>query len=265
MLSLPAALLLALVLLGLWLLSLAIRDASIVDIFWGPGFAIVAWVCAYEQGFELGQGQWLLLSLVSLWAARLGLYLAWRNLGHGEDRRYQAMRKRAGERFWLWSLYAIFGLQGSLLFLISSPVQTALLGTSADAFAPLAYVGLALWVVGFAFESIGDAQLARFKAKPENAGKVMDRGLWAWTRHPNYFGDFMIWWGHFVIARSLGAPWWTAVGPVVMSILLMRVSGVPMLERGMAKRRPAYADYIARTSPFFPRPPKTNLSTDEAV
>ena len=256
MLSLLAAKLLALALVSLWLLSVAIRDASIVDIFWGPGFALVAWGCAYEQGLELGPGQWLLLALVTVWAARLGLYLAWRNLGHGEDRRYQAMRARIGPRFWLVSLGTVFTLQGALLFLISSPVQTALHGGSDAGVGPLALAGLAAWLVGFAFETIGDAQLARFKADPDNADKVMDRGLWGWTRHPNYFGDFMIWWGHFLVALSLGAPWWTVVGPVAMSFLLMRVSGVPMLERGMAERRPKYADYVARTSAFFPRPPR---------
>ncbi len=256
MLSLPAALVLATVLFCLWLLSLAIRDASIVDIFWGPGFALVAWVCAYTQDFALSTGQWLLLVLVSLWAVRLGAYLAWRNLGHGEDRRYQAMRARAGRRFWSWSLYAVFGLQGTLLFIISSPVQTTLLTDSGAALGPLSWIGVALWAVGFVFESVGDAQLARFKADPANADQVMDRGLWGWTRHPNYFGNFMIWWGHFVIAISLGAPWWTLVAPVIMSILLMRVSGVPLLERGMAERRSKYADYIERTSAFFPRPPR---------
>lgn len=256
MLSLLAAKLLALALVSLWLLSVAVRDASLVDIFWGPGFALVAWACAYEQGLELGPGQWLLLGLVSVWAARLGLYLAWRNLGHGEDRRYQAMRARIGPHFWLVSLVSVFALQGALLFSISSPVQTALRGGTDAGLGPLAWLGLAAWAVGFAFETVGDAQLARFKADPANADEVMDRGLWAWTRHPNYFGDFMIWWGHFLVARSLGAPWWTLVGPVTMSILLMRVSGVPMLERGMAERRPKYADYVARTSAFFPRPPR---------
>ena len=256
MLSLPAALALALALVLLWVISVIARDTSIVDIFWGPGYAIVAWVCAWSVDFELEPGQWLLLALVSIWAARLGLYLAWRNLGHGEDKRYQGFRERAGKHYWWRSLITVFGLQGTLLFIISAPIQTTLLADEVAALGPLTAIGGLLWLLGFGFEAIGDAQLARFKANPDNAGKVMDRGLWGWTRHPNYFGDFALWWGHFVIAWSLGAPWWTAVGPVIMSILLMRVSGVPMLERGMRETRPAYADYVERTSAFFPRPPK---------
>lgn len=256
MISFDAALVLMVALTSLWALSVALRDASIVDIFWGPGFALLAWVCARERGFELGSGQWLLVILVSVWALRLGGYLAWRNLGHGEDRRYQAMRARIGPRFWLISLGSVFGLQGVLMFMVSSPVQAALLTAGETALGPLAYAGLALWIVGFGFETVGDAQLARFKADPANAGAVMDRGLWGWTRHPNYFGDFMVWWGLFVIALSLGAPWWTLVSPVIMSVLLMRVSGVPMLERTIGERRPGYSEYVARTSSFFPRPPK---------
>jgi steroid 5-alpha reductase family enzyme len=120
----------------------------------------------------------------------------------------------------------------------------------------LAALGLACWLIGFAFETIGDAQLARFKADPRSTGQVMDRGLWRYTRHPNYFGDFMVWWGHFGLALALGAPWWTLLSPAIMSFLLMKVSGVPMLERGMSERRPGYAEYVRRTSAFFPRRPR---------
>jgi len=255
MLSLPAALALALAVISLWLISVVIRDTSIVDIFWGPGFALVGWVCAGSRGFELGAGQWLLLALVSVWGLRLGVYLGWRNLGHGEDKRYRAMRERVGPHYWWLSLISVFGLQATLIFVIAMPIQTTVLAEQVPAIGWLTLVGAGAWLLGFAFEAIGDAQLARFKADPDNAGEVMDRGLWGWTRHPNYFGDFCLWWGHSLIAWSLGAPWWTAVAPVVMSILLMKVSGVPLLERGLRERRPGYAAYAERVPAFFPRPP----------
>ncbi|MCA9684710.1 MAG: DUF1295 domain-containing protein [Myxococcales bacterium] len=268
MISSLAALVLLAVLAGFWLLSVFVRDASIIDVFWGPGFALVAGVCAATRGTALDPWRMLLLVMVTVWGLRLGLYLARRNLsrehlaardGSGEDRRYQAMRARIGPRFWLISLGTVFALQGCLLFVVSLPIQTALLGTteiSGLRLAP-AIIGVALWAVGLLFEAVGDAQLARFKADPANAGQVMDRGLWRYTRHPNYFGDFLIWWGHFAVAAALGAPWWTAVGPVIMSILLTRVSGVPLLERDLRKRRAGYEEYVRRTSAFFPRPPRS--------
>jgi steroid 5-alpha reductase family enzyme len=240
--------------IGLWLISLAIRNVSIVDIFWGPGFAIVAWTIAWQRGWSLAPAQWLLVGLVTTWALRLGLHLARRNLGKGEDYRYAAMRTRAGPRFASTSLVGVFGLQGALIWIIALPVQAALFGGGEPTWSLVA-IGLACWLIGFAFEAIGDAQLARFKADPRSAGQVMDRGLWRYTRHPNYFGDFMVWWGHFGLALALGAPWWTILSPAIMSFLLMKVSGVPMLERGMSERRPGYAEYVRRTSAFFPRPP----------
>jgi steroid 5-alpha reductase family enzyme len=249
-------LVLAASLLLLWLISIAITDASIVDVFWGPGFAIVGWTCAWSRGFELDAGQWLLLALVSVWALRLGVYLGARNLGHGEDRRYRAMRERIGPRFALISLVLVFGLQGAMLWVISLPLQAALLAGGGPWFGVVAIASLSLWLVGLWFESVGDWQLARFKADPRNAGRIMDRGLWAWTRHPNYFGDFAVWWGHFGLALALGVPWWTIVSPIVMSVLLMKISGVPLLEASLRARRPGYAEYVRRTSAFFPRPPR---------
>jgi steroid 5-alpha reductase family enzyme len=142
------------------------------------------------------------------------------------------------------------------VLVVSLPVQAALMSDATDPSVPLGVAGVVVWAVGMLFEAGGDAQLARFKADPENEGKVLDTGFWRYTRHPNYFGDFMVWWGHFLVALSLGAPWWTAVGPLVMSGLLMKVSGVPLLEKSMKQRRPAYADYVARTSAFFPWPPR---------
>jgi steroid 5-alpha reductase family enzyme len=246
--------LLAGIMLVLWLVSLALRNASIVDIFWGFGFVIVVWVTFVAVGSAAPRS--LLISvLTSLWGLRLAGYLAWRNCGKGEDYRYQAMRESYGSRFPLISLFLVFWLQGLLMWLVAFPIQAAHFGA-----VPLGWidaVGASVWAVGWLFESVGDLQLARFKADPGNRGKVMDRGLWRYTRHPNYFGDFLVWWGLYSIAAA-GHAWWTIFSPVIMSILLIRVSGVTLLERSLKTKRPGYEDYIARTSPFFPWPPGRN-------
>jgi steroid 5-alpha reductase family enzyme len=195
----------------------------------------------------------LVASLVSLWGIRLGAYLAWRNLGHGEDKRYTAMRKRHGDAWWWRSLFIVFGLQGVLVWIVSMPVR-AVANAPGLELGGLDFVGLALVVIGVGFESIGDLQLARFKADPAHKGLIMDRGLWRYTRHPNYFGDFVTWWGFGVFGLATGA-WWTLIGPLVMSVLLMKVSGKDLLEKGM-KGRPGYEDYLKRTSGFFPWVPK---------
>jgi steroid 5-alpha reductase family enzyme len=238
---------------ALWVVSLALRDASIVDIFWGAGFVLVAWVAFAAADGSAGR-RWLLVVLTTVWGLRLAVYLAWRNVGKGEDFRYQAMRARAGGRFWIVSLSQVFGLQGALMWLVSLPVQAGMVPGSQ--IGPLAWVGFAVWMIGLCFETIGDAQLARFKADPANRGRVMDRGLWRYTRHPNYFGDFCIWWGLYIVALDASGTWWTVVGPLVMSTLLIRVSGAALLEKSLTSRREGYADYIRRTSGFFPRPPR---------
>jgi steroid 5-alpha reductase family enzyme len=239
----------------LWLVSLARRDASIVDIYWGPGFALIGAVaCAVGSGGQPARRA-LSLGLVALWGLRLGSYLFWRNRGSGEDYRYAAMRRRHGERFGLVSLGTVFGLQGALAWIVSLPVQVVHVSDGGPLGAFDA-AGALLFAIGFAFEAIGDWQLARFKADPAHAGLVMDRGLWRYTRHPNYFGDAVVWWGLFAIALATPAGLWTLPSPLLMSFLLLRVSGVPLLERGLRKRRPGYADYVARTSAFFPLPPR---------
>jgi len=243
----------------LWLLSVALRDASIVDIFWGAGFALVAAIgLAYGEGAQPRRA--LIAGMTLLWGLRLAAYLFWRNAGHGEDVRYQAMRRHHGERFWLKSLGTVFGLQGLLVLIVSLPVQMTQSASGPAELGLLDGLGVVLFAAGLFFESVGDAQLARFKADPENAGQVMNRGLWAWTRHPNYFGDFLVWWGIFAVSVSTFSTHPVAalgiVGPLVMSFLLMRVSGVPLLERRLVKTRPGYAEYAARTPAFFPRPPR---------
>jgi steroid 5-alpha reductase family enzyme len=232
------------------------RDTlSIVDIVWGLGFAVIAWVT-----FALADGSTprrvLIVVLTTIWGLRLATYLAARNLGKPEDFRYAAMRRRYGDRFTLVSLGLVFGLQAVLMWIVSLPIQVAQVQETPSGLTALDVAGAALWAVGVAFESIGDAQLARFKRDSANAGRVMDRGLWRFTRHPNYFGDFLVWWGLYLIALATGDAWWTVIGPVVMSVLLLRVSGVTLLERSLRKRRPGYEDYARRTSAFLPRPPR---------
>jgi len=238
---------------ALWLVSLVVKDASIVDPFWGPSFAIVAWT-AYAAADDPGGRGLLAAVLVTVWAVRLGTHLAVRNLGHGEDFRYQAFRRRWGSRFWIVSLGTVFLLQAALMWIVSLPVQVAMVNGGDPG--PLAFSGVAMWAVGLFFETLGDYQLVRFQRNPDNKGRVMDRGLWRYTRHPNYFGDFSVWWGLFLVAVSGSASIWTIIGPIVMSTLLLRVSGVALLEKSLSKRRPGYAEYAARTNAFFPGVPK---------
>ena len=240
---------------GLWLVSLAIKNASIVDIFWGAGFALIAIVTfALTDGYA--PRKLLITTLAVIWGLRLATHIGWRNHGKGEDFRYQAMRKRSGDRFALVSLYTVFGLQGVLMWVISLPLQFAQLSREPARLTWLDILGSALWVIGLSFEAIGDWQLAKFKADPANKGKVMDRGLWAYTRHPNYFGDALLWWGFFLIALANPANWWTVMSPLLMTTLLMKVSGVALLEKTLVKTRPEYREYVQRTSAFFPLLPK---------
>jgi steroid 5-alpha reductase family enzyme len=240
---------------ALWAVSVKVRDTSIVDIFWGSGFVVIAWV-SYTIGDGSADRRLLLAVLTTVWGLRLTLHLARRNLGKGEDSRYQAMRARHGDRWPMRSLWAVFWGQGLLMWIVALPIQVAAGDSTPAGLIWLDYLGAAVWLVGLLFESIGDWQLSQFKADPANQGKVMDQGLWAWTRHPNYFGDFTVWWGIYLIALSTTSAWWTIIGPIVMSVLLIRVSGAALLERGMKKTRPGYEEYVRRTSGFFPRPPR---------
>jgi len=252
----PATFAITLVIMcSLWLASRKLRDVSIVDLYWGPGFAVIAWV-AWTLG-EGGARATLVVALATLWGIRLGAYLFIRNRGKPEDYRYAAMRRRHGDRFATLSLFTVFLLQGVLMWIVSLPLQVVQMdgGNHLNA---LDVLGVALFALGFAFESVGDYQLARFKAVPRNTGQVMDRGLWAWTRHPNYFGDFTLWWGFAAFALAVGA-YWTLVGPLVMSIFLMRISGAALLEKGLRKSKPKYAEYESCTSAFFPFPPRKRL------
>ena len=249
---LAAIVTIACLMLATWSVSLLRRDASIVDIVWGLGFVLVAWAAKFVTGGS-GAGNWLLLLMVTVWGLRLAGYLAKRNLGKGEDFRYKAMRRKHGERFAIVSLYTVFGLQGALMFVVSLPVTMGQRDTSADA-GFVVFLGFVVWAIGIYFEAVGDAQLARFKRDPRNEGQIMDQGLWALTRHPNHFGDALVWWGLAIVGSSQGAGVWAFLGAGVMTVLLVRVSGAAMLDRLLAKRKPGYAEYMARTSGFIPMP-----------
>ncbi len=244
---------------GLWAVSVRIHDVSIVDPVWGPAFVVVALVSALVGDADIGGGggrRWLLFAMTALWGLRLGGYLIVRKRSDpGEDRRYTKMREKRGEgSFALYSLVVVFLAQGLLVLIVSLPLQVA--AQRRTGLEWLAVVGVALWAVGLFFEAVGDEQLRRFKAREDSSGQVMDTGLWRYTRHPNYFGDFCVWWGLWIVALGAGGTWWTAVGPLVMSFLLIKGSGAALLERDISERRPQYREYIERTSAFFPRPPK---------
>jgi steroid 5-alpha reductase family enzyme len=236
-----------------WILSLPLHNVSIVDSLWSLLFVLAGATYALLSPAPAGARTPLVLTLVTLWALRLSVYITWRNRGHGEDPRYQAIRARNEPNFSFKSLYLVFGLQAVMAWIISLPLLGAIL--SPRPLGPLDAAGALSWLLGFTFEAGGDWQLARFKADPKNRGRVMDRGFWRFTRHPNYFGDFCIWWGFYLIAASGGA-WWSFFGPLLMSLLLMRVSGVTLLEKDISKRRPEYVEYVKRTNAFFPGPRK---------
>ena len=253
---LGAAIAIACMMIAVWAISLVMRDASIVDIAWGSGFVLVAWV-SYWLSDGNSTRSLLLTLLTTIWGLRLAFYLAKRNLGHGEDFRYQSMRRKHGDRFAIVSLYTVFGLQGLLMFIVSLPVQLGQVREE-PGFGIIGVLGVLVWGVGIYFEAVGDAQLARFKRDPANTGKIMDQGLWRYTRHPNYFGDSCVWWGLGLIAAESSLGIYGLIGPAVMTFLLVKVSGAAMLDRAMLKRKPGYENYVATTSGFIPRPPRRN-------
>jgi steroid 5-alpha reductase family enzyme len=236
-----------------WLASLVQHDVSLVDRVWS--LIVAAPAAAYAWALPPGTNPrfTVMAVLLILWALRLATYVTWRNWGHGEDRRYRAIRARNEPNFPLKSIYLIFVLQAVLAWLVSAPFLAALDGRAG--WSLLDTAGVFVAVIGLAFEAIGDQQLAWFKRDPGHRGQVMDRGLWRYTRHPNYFGECCVWWGFFLLALPVGG-WWSMVSPLVMTGLLLKVSGVTLLEKDIGERRPQYRDYIRRTNAFFPGPPK---------
>lgn len=239
----------------LWLWSVLRRDASIVDPWWSMGFLVITVVTGLGHPWTVDQ--MIVAGVVAVWALRLWAYLGLRSRGHPEDPRYAAFRAHYGPaRYWWVSLFQVFVLQGVLMLIISAPLQVIMQSGAPQGPTLNVLVGAGLALFGAAFEAIADAQLARFKADANHRGKVMDRGLWRYSRHPNYFGETLVAWGFWSCALHLPGGLWTAFAPILMTFLLLKVSGVTMLEKGLRKSKPAYADYEARTSAFVPWPPK---------
>jgi steroid 5-alpha reductase family enzyme len=238
----------------LWLFSLIIKNAGIADIFWGIGFIVIAWTA-----FALASGgclpcKYLISAMTTLWGVRLVLHVGIRNWGKPEDFRYAAMRAENGPRWWWLSFLQVFLLQGLLMWIVSVPIIAAQTSGFPAILTPLDLLGASVWTIGLLWETIADVHLTRFKRNPSNKGKLLTTGLWKYSRHPNYFGEALLWWGVYIVALAAGG-WWTIFSPILMTWLLLRVSGVAMLERTM-KLKPGYEDYMRNTSAFIPWFPK---------
>jgi steroid 5-alpha reductase family enzyme len=232
-----------------WVLSLIKRDAGVVDGLWGPAVAATGFAYLATVPHEGGRGA-LAVTLAVVWALRLSAHVLRRNHGRPEDRRYREIRARHEPGFWWKSLYLVFGLQAVLAWIVGLPLYGAVATGGEPGLLDLA--GVLLWAFGLVFESVADYQLLQFQRSKASACGVMDRGLWRYSRHPNYFGEFCLWWGIWLIALAGGA-WWTAIGPALLTLFLLRVSGIALTEKDIASRRPDYQDYVRRTSAFIPR------------
>ena len=242
----------------LWIISLVLKNSSIVDIFWGTGFVISGWVYFVLTPDGYITRKLLLCILTTIWGLRLSVYILWRNWSKGEDFRYQVWRKEAGNQWWWRSFFKVFFLQGVLMWIISAPLLAAQVKGTPDKLAIVDFLAIIVWAFGFFFEAVGDWQLARFKANPANKGKVMSSGVWRFTRHPNYFGDAAQWWAYYLLAVVAGG-FWTIFSPAIMTIFLLRVSGVALLEKTLKETRPGYKEYIEMTSSFIPWFPKRKV------
>jgi steroid 5-alpha reductase family enzyme len=253
----PVYLILGLLILALmtllWLVSLPLKNSSIVDIFWGTGFLITAWAAFLITPDGPTARKLLICALVTIWGLRLSIHIFIRNHGKPEDFRYQKWRQESGKAWWLRSFFRVFLLQGVLMWIISAPLLAAQLVNQPLLW--LDYVAVAIWLIGFFFEAVGDWQLVRFKSIPANKGKILSTGVWRYTRHPNYFGDAAQWWGYYLVATA-GGGWWTLFSPILMTLFLMRVSGVTLLEKSLKEEKPGYQEYMESTSEFIPWLPK---------
>ncbi len=240
-----------------WLVSLRLKNTSIVDIIWGFGFVLVNWVVFFISQENYPVRSWILNILVTLWGLRLTLHILIRNFGKPEDFRYAAWRREHGKKWWWYSYFQTFLLQGTLMFLISVPlIHTQSIATPPQ-IGVLEIVGILLWAIGFFFEAVGDFQLEQFKKNPQNKGKLLNTGVWRFTRHPNYFGDSAQWWGFYLIAAGSSFGFLTIFSPIIMTYFLIKVSGVAMLEKSMADRKPGYREYMQTTNAFIPWFPRT--------
>jgi steroid 5-alpha reductase family enzyme len=238
----------------LWLISVAVRDASIIDVFWGPLFVVIAWVLFAADLESVALKHLVVLFLVTAWGLRLAFHLGARNFGAGEDTRYRLWRAHGGPNWWLKSFYRVYLLQGAIALVVATPIVAAFRATETPFI--VNWIGVPIWIVGFAMEAAADVQLTRFRSLPDSRELVLDTGLWHYSRHPNYFGDALQWWGLGILTFS-GTTWWSVVGPLAMTLVFLNLSN-DVIERGLLKRRPAYAQYIARTSAFFPKHPAGN-------
>lgn len=240
---------------SLWIISVFLTNVSIVDPFWGMSYVLAGiWYYLQTDGFEIRKQ--IVLALVIIWGLRLSIYLMWRNFGKGEDFRYKQFRKDYGEkRYWWVSFFQTFLLQGILAWFISAPLLAAMYYSNNSALGIFDYLAIIIWIIGFTFEAGGDFQMARFKSKSTNKGKVLNKGFWKYTRHPNYFGDATVWWAYGLFSIAAGA-YIPILGSILMTFLIIRVSGVMLLERSLKDKKPEYQDYIRKTSAFIPWFPK---------
>ncbi len=241
----------------LWVASLIVRNSSIVDMWWGPGILVIGLTYFLTTTGAPTRGR-VVVALLALWAIRLAWHIGARNIGHGEDFRYAKWRRERGASWWWFSYFKVFLLQSVIAWIISMPLYYAIEPSSPGGFTTVDVAAVILFAIGFLFEAIGDEQLRRFKAHPANKGRVMNTGLWRYTRHPNYFGEAVLWWGFGLFAVATGH-WVGLIGPAIMTWLLIRVSGVSLLEQTLRETKPEYLGYIRSTSSFFPMPPKRNL------
>lgn len=269
LLALPLTALAVAVVLGITLfVALRVGKHAVVDVAWGLGFVVIA-VVSYGVSAAFDEGdadrRLLVTALTAIWGLRLATHIGLRSRGHGEDPRYEALLDKATGNRTAYAIRKIYLTQGAVMWFVSLPVQVAAFqpdGLGFEGFGFLVWIGVFVWAVGMFFETVGDLQLTRFRNDADSKGKVLDTGLWRYTRHPNYFGDACVWWGLSLIAFSAWPGILTVLSPVFMTFLLAKGTGKPTLEKDMDKRRPGYTDYIRRTSGFVPLPPRTLADSD---
>ena len=243
---------------ALWLVSLLLRNSSIVDMWWGPGILLIGLTYAITSN-NAGERESVVLALLMLWATRLAWHIGARNIGHGEDFRYAKWRRERGESWWWFSYFKVFVLQAVIAWIVAIPLYFAITSPAPMRWTMWDIAGIVLFAIGFMFEAIGDEQLRRFKLDPANSRRLLDTGLWRYTRHPNYFGEAVLWWGFGLFSVAAGG-YLGLIGPAIMTYLLLRVSGVALLEQTLKGTKPGYADYIANTPAFFPRLRRSRLA-----